>query len=35
MKTLKNTFGAEALNKWDGDILYKYAHIEVEKQYEI
>lgn len=36
MKVLKNTFGGDALNKWDGkDMLYKYAQIEIEKQYTI
>lgn len=35
IKVMKNTFGAEALNEWDGDMLYKYAQIEIEKQYPI
>lgn len=35
MKIIKNTFGADALKEWDGDILYKYAQIEIEKQYPI
>ena len=36
MKVLVNTFGKAALDKWDGqDMLYKYAQIEIEKQYPI
>ena len=33
MKVLINTFSAKAINNWDGDMLYKYAEIEVEKDY--
>lgn len=33
MKMLLNTFGGPALQKWDGDMLTKYAEIEVEKSW--
>lgn len=33
MQILKNVFGAKALDTWDGDILNRYARIEIEKQY--
>lgn len=32
-KTLINIFSASAIDKWDGDMLIKYAQIEVEKEY--
>lgn len=33
MKVLINTFSKEAIDKWDGDMVYKYAQIEIEKEY--
>ena len=33
MQILKNTFGRQALENWDGDMLTLYASIEIEKQY--
>ncbi len=35
MRIVINTFGAKAINNWDGDMLLKYAQIEVEKLYPI
>jgi hypothetical protein len=35
MKVLINTFGGDALKKWDGDMLNRYATIEIEKEYPI
>jgi hypothetical protein len=35
MKVLVNVFGMKALENWDGDMLGKYAAIEIEKQYMI
>ncbi len=32
VRILKNTFGADALAEWDGDMLMKYAAIEIEKE---
>ena len=32
MQILKNVFGAKALKNWDGDMLNKYAQIEIEKE---
>lgn len=33
MRVLINTFNKDQIDKWDGDMLKKYAQIEVEKQY--
>lgn len=35
MKVMINTFGKTALDEWDGDMLYKYAQIEIEKEYPV
>ncbi len=35
IKVLVNTFSRKKLEKWDGDMLNRYATIEIEKQYPI
>lgn len=35
MKVLTNTFHKSQFDKWDGDMLYMYAKIEIEKQYPV
>ncbi len=35
MIILLNTFSAEEIEKWNGNMAYKYAQIEIEKQYPI